>query len=383
MLIADPHSQFYHGREGLKHYAFAFFGSTPVASTPPRNLTTELTQTLAGYQQTAPGYLALNQQYQPAYAQLSQQIQAGLQPGQQALTSSQRGADIADVYRYGPAAVQAQLQANPYLAGSLNNLYGRTGDSPLLQQLNSQAKSGLDQGGRLSSQDVNDITQATRAGFSQRGQLMGNQSLGADLLARDQYARQRLASAQQFGSTVQGLNQNQNDFVGRASQIFGTQLSDPYLAILGRGSTAGTSGQQIGTGAQLFDPTNPYAADIYSSNQNATAAANIANANSSNAANNTTLSTIGTLAGAALIAFSDKRLKKDIKKVGETAEGQKLYEFSYKGDKKKRRYVSGMADEIEKKHPNAIIKMPLTGFKLVDLQKAKVPFYEVLTKKAA
>lgn len=370
---------------GIKHHAFAFFGSTTAAPVT-RNLTQELQQTLAGYQSTAQGYQNLNNQFAPQAAQLQQNIQGQLLPGQLAMQSAARGSDINDVFKYGPAAVQAQLNANPYLAGSLNNLYGRTGDSPLLQQLNSQAQNQLTQGGALSSQDVNDVTQATRAGFSQRGMLNTNQSLGADLLARDQYSRQRMAAAQQFGSTVQGLNQNQNDFVGRASQIFGTQLSDPYLAILGRGSTAGTSGgagQQIGTGATLFNPTNPYAQDVYSSNQNAQSAANIANANNASSSNNATLGAIGSIAGAALLAFSDKRLKTDIKKVGKSPEGGNIYEFSYKGDKKKRRFVSGMAQEIEKVNPSAVITMPLTGYKLVDLNKAKMPFYQVLTKKVA
>jgi hypothetical protein len=91
-----------------------------------------------------------------------------------------------------------------------------------------------------------------------------------------------MAAAQQLASGVQGLNLQQADLVGRAAQIAATTLPDPFQALLGRASGAGGGGgypQQIGTGARLFDPTNPYAADLYNTNYNAQAAANIANAN--------------------------------------------------------------------------------------------------------
>lgn len=351
--------------------------STP--STPaPRDLATELQQTYQGYAATAPGYLALNQQYQPQYAQLGTTIQAQQQPQLEALNTQARAADIADVQNLGPQAVQAQLNANPLLAGSLNNLYGRTQNSSLLNQLNSQASDQLALNGALTPQQMVDLQQQTEAGFSSRGMLMGNQSLGADILSRDAATQARAAAAQQFAGQVQGLNLNQSDLVGRASQIFGTQLSDPYLAILGRGSTAGSSSgsgaQQIGTGAQLFNPTNPYAADVYNTNFNAQSSAAIAGQNQQAAETAALISATGAIAGAAL---SDRRLKKNIKPVGKTPSGHKIIEFSYKGDDRK--FVGGDAQDVEKKQPDAVITMPVTGYKMIDLSKVDIPFYQIPT----
>ncbi len=104
------------------------------------------------------------------------------------------------------------------------------------------------------------------------------------------------------------MNQQQNDFVGRATQINASALSDPFMSILGRSSGSGSAGggggarQLIGTGAQLFDPQNAYAADIYSSNNNAAAAANIANANNKAASTNAYIGAGSSIAAAVLAA---------------------------------------------------------------------------------
>jgi hypothetical protein len=315
--------------------------SAPQAQAPPpRDLTSEIMQTYRGQSQTALPYFNLESYFQPKYGQLAlanqqQQLfgydvpQGGtpappapplvlnkrglpraIQPGGgvadlypgggitqtpghhpgtlelgAAANTFQRGADIGDVARYGPQATAAFLAANPFLAASLTNLLGRTSDSQILQTLNQQANEALAQGGQLSPQDIRSSDQAARAAYSARGLVGSEPAAAAEILNRDALMRQRIAAAQQLASGVQGLNQQQADLVGRASQIFSTTLSDPFQAILGRPSGAAGGGagggypQQIGTGARLFDPMNPYAQDIYNTNYNAQAAANIANAN--------------------------------------------------------------------------------------------------------
>lgn len=59
--------------------------------------------------------------------------------------------------------------------------------------------------------------------------------------------------------------------------------------------------------------------------------------------------------GAAAIFASDRRLKRDIKKIG-TKNGHKLYEFSYKGEPE--RYVGVMAQEVQEIMPKAVVVMP-------------------------
>lgn len=62
-------------------------------------------------------------------------------------------------------------------------------------------------------------------------------------------------------------------------------------------------------------------------------------------------------------AYSDRRLKEDIKRIGETFTGLPLYSFRYKGDSQ---YHTGpMADEVRKVQPEAVIT-DKNGFDLVN-----------------
>lgn len=390
-----PEIAFKHSRR-LGHTRAYFSSPEPAA---PRNFTTEMLQTLHGYQQTAPGYLDLERQFQPQYQELNldQQRQGMLgfddangrhHPGtlelQRAGTNYQRAGDISDVAALGPASTAAFLAANPYLAGSLNNLFSRTSNTGLLNTLNDQAAAGLAAGGNLTPEEERANTQATRTAFADRGTLMGNNAIGAELLNRDAARRQRLQQAQSLAGGVQTMNQGQNDFVGRASQIFSTTLNDPFQAILGRSSGAGGGGggypQQIGTGAHLFDPTNPYAQDVYNSNFNAENANNIAQANAQNATTSAAIgagSSILSLLGGVLLA-SDERLKENVTETGEkTKDGIAIIEGEFKTDPKKKRYRMVRAQDAEKVRPDAVHTDPVSGIKLVDYWNLGMPMMEV------
>ncbi len=69
--------------------------------------------------------------------------------------------------------------------------------------------------------------------------------------------------------------------------------------------------------------------------------------------------------GAAMSLFSDKRLKENIKPVG-NHNGVKIYEFSYKGDKK--RYKGVMAQDVVGKYPDAV-SIHSSGYMMVDYSK--------------
>jgi hypothetical protein len=57
--------------------------------------------------------------------------------------------------------------------------------------------------------------------------------------------------------------------------------------------------------------------------------------------------------GAALIPLlSDRRMKEDIKKVGESPTGLNIYRFEYKGEEKE--YEGVMAQELLKTNPEAV-----------------------------
>jgi hypothetical protein len=377
----------------LPKHGIAYYSTPDPAA--PRNYTTEMLQTLAGDQQTAGPRLSLEQQFQPQYGQLALNNQAqnlygftdaqgNHHPGalelQRTSQSYQRAGNIADVTALGPASTQAYLAANPYLAANLNNLQGRTQNTDILNTLNTQANAGLAAGGKLSPQEQHAIDQQTAQAFSERGNYMGNQAIGSQLLNRDAAVRARALQAQQFAGTVQGMNQSQNDFVGRATQISGTSLSDPYQAVLNQSSGSGSSGasgasypQTIGVGTQLFNPQNPYAQDLYNTNANAQAANNINQSNAQNAQTSGYLSLIGSL-------LSDKRIKTNIKKTDdETEDGVPIYEWEYKTDPKHKRYRGVMAQDQEEADPESVETDELSGLKLIK-REAKTPFQEVRGK---
>lgn len=71
--------------------------------------------------------------------------------------------------------------------------------------------------------------------------------------------------------------------------------------------------------------------------------------------------------GSSAITASDRRLKKNIKKIGKTDDGQSLYSYKYKGTNEHR--IGLMAQDVEKKNPDAVTTMP-SGYKGVDYSKA-------------
>ena len=73
------------------------------------------------------------------------------------------------------------------------------------------------------------------------------------------------------------------------------------------------------------------------------------------------------LGSAAAFKFSDRRLKKNIKKIGKTNDGQNLYKYEYKGSDEPQ--IGLMAQEVEKRRPDAVITTE-SGYKAVDYDKA-------------
>lgn len=68
------------------------------------------------------------------------------------------------------------------------------------------------------------------------------------------------------------------------------------------------------------------------------------------------------------LPFSDERLKENIKAVGETNDGQTIYSYNYKGDS--RPQMGLIAQQVKKKHPDAVVKDKASGFFMVDYGKA-------------
>lgn len=73
----------------------------------------------------------------------------------------------------------------------------------------------------------------------------------------------------------------------------------------------------------------------------------------------------GVLGTAAM--YSDRRLKTGVRKVGKTGDGQNVYAYRYKGDR--RMHLGLMAQEVEKRKPEAVTK-DAAGFMMVDYARA-------------
>lgn len=63
---------------------------------------------------------------------------------------------------------------------------------------------------------------------------------------------------------------------------------------------------------------------------------------------------------AAMFAASDRRLKENIEPIGKLFDGQKVYRYNFKGDNKTQ--IGLMAQEVEKRHPDAVGLVPRRGY---------------------
>jgi hypothetical protein len=151
------------------------------------------------------------------------------------------------------------------LTGQLRQRLGQLGNV-----FNTQIEPGLMSGGALNPEQSRDVDQSTRAAFAARGNVMGNQALGTELLNRDQYRRQRFNELLGQGLGISGeqrgltsgienvFDQNAAARLGLAQGIEGINSQDlsnrlgitqGQSALLGQ--QAGITGQQAGiTGQQ-------------------------------------------------------------------------------------------------------------------------------------
>lgn len=72
---------------------------------------------------------------------------------------------------------------------------------------------------------------------------------------------------------------------------------------------------------------------------------------------------------ASIFALSDRRAKHSIRRIGKTDNGMPIYSFKYKGDDREQTHIGFMADEVERKHPDAVMTGS-DGMKRVDYAQA-------------
>ena len=213
---------------------------------------------------------------------------------------------------------------DPSGAGSFAGSLGRglmQGEAPVLQsQYNANMGNILSANQMLSNAGISNV--------GAMGQNMGQALAGAGLLpslAMQPAQAQLQAANTVWGQPVQNLN----------------QMLTPASVLGGMGGTTAGTGTALGTQTP---------------------------------ANNMWSNILGGVSGAAGLigAFSDRRMKTDIRDIGRTHDNQKIYSYRFKGSNMPQ--IGMMADEVEKKTPEAVMTGP-EGLKRVR--------YDRATRKAA
>ena len=197
-------------------------------------------------------------------------------------------------FNIGTANQVAQQNQDAALRASLanQNAYMQTGQFNVstanqIAQINQEAALRA----RLANQSAGLQAETANAQFGYQSQLANQQAnIAADQANRAYDAQQTQNYYQNLGQAGQLTNQTTAADRQYAAQLVGLQqatMSDPYQAILGRSSqnynqNAGLAAQGAGinqmAGPALFNPESSYANNIYGGNQQATNAANIAQA---------------------------------------------------------------------------------------------------------
>lgn len=206
------------------------------------------------------------------------------------------GKDIALSKQFGPQYAGLGLDiAKQYAPGyqqlNLQQMQRAIQGSPLLNELNKQALAQLQTGGKLTPEQERDVTQATRAGFAARGNVIGNQALGAELLNRDVYSRQRLQEAQQLAMGLQNLDLTTTGALGGI-------VNPPNFAAYGTpGAGFGPMAAGIGATSGIAQPLMSFGQNLFDANQNAAAAQSTAAANKGAGATSGALGAVGAIGG--------------------------------------------------------------------------------------
>lgn len=293
------------------------------------------------YSQDPSAFVAqLNPQQQQGISNINQQAMAA-QPAYQAAMRGTAGA-------YGgftPEGYQRGVQG--YMSPFLQNAMGAT--AAQMQNINQQQQQQLLGQSISSGAFGGDRGKIARAALANQQNLATGQVLGQ--MAQQGY--QDAARNYMAGLGQQGALAAQMGTLGAGAQQAGLQGAQAQIG-------AGTLGQQTEQAGKtaLYNQFLQQQAYPF---QVAQFLANIAMG--TGALSGTTTTTTQPMP-----FFSDRRLKEDVKRIGESDEGLPIYKYKYKGDPNEQTHIGFMADEVEKKHPEAV--GIAAGYKTVDYDKA-------------
>jgi hypothetical protein len=317
------------------------------------------------------------------------------------VAKAQSAEQEAMIKRLYPEYTKLQFQTADQLAGKLDNKYlartrGVVGEelkaastpNAIEARLQRDAERELALGRSLTPEQMRQATQSARGAFAARGMATGNAAAGAEILNRDAYATARQDQRRGFAAGV-----NQMDLARRQRRVglagaYGDL--DPFRQAIGPafGLGAQTLSTTTGQVGNIFGGSLQQAGNVASFNTNMAAsrynsvlnnnaalqAAGMQVGATNNAGTMGMISGIGSglLQGAGMFALSDKREKKDIKPLGKAGSvlGLTAYEFSYKGEDKKRKGF--MAQDVAKVLPEAVSEVNYKGKKRLAIKPAVI-----------
>lgn len=299
----------------------------------------------------SPAFAEQNLEFKTKAAQRALSLYPQFASAERAETDKTRAEDLGDLQQYGAGYVGAFADANPVFRGIMEEAGRGETATPLLGKLNlealgagrsdlgalleSQAIDGLLQGRGLSADEERDAGQSARAAFTSRGLAFSPGAIGAEVLSRDAYGRDREAYRRQFGMGVMGLIGNEDEANRRfelnvegantgqqgnwRNFLLGAEqaTSRPLYAELGTRAPSNVMGGVLGAmglgyntgetnaslsgapsiyqGVQALTPLYNYGADVFNTNFNAGESRQIAQANAWGAVGSGLTSTAGSL----------------------------------------------------------------------------------------
>lgn len=278
---------------------------------------------------------------QTAATQAQAGYASGLNPAFNTATSiGQSGITTADIQRF----------QNPYEDQVVRNTLDdmRYADSQALAQSNAAAAKAGALGGTAFGVRRNDLEDKfkeardkTITGIRQQGF-----NTAADLAGRS--AQTQVAGVGAASGVAGQMGNLTNQYYGMGAQNTAQRMQDAQMPYQIAQWGASTLGNLAGAGTQYQEGTN-------NTQTQTKAQPGIGN-------------TIMNAAGMALKAYmaSDERVKEDIIPIGESFDGQPIYEFNYKGDP--RRTIGLLAQDVEERAPEAVTEVD--GVKMVDYDRA-------------
>lgn len=284
-------------------------------------------------------------------AQLNQQQQTGIGNINQYATAAQPAYQAA---MQGTSSAYAGLNPEGFQRGVQGYM------SPFLQNAMGSTAAQMQNVARQQQQDI--LGNAVKAG-----------AFGGDrgAVARSALANQQnLALGQTLGQMAQQGYQSaaQNYLTGMGQQ---GQLAAQMGALGAGAQAAGLQGAQAQLGAGTLQQQTEQAGKTALYNQFLQQQAypfQVAQFLANIAMGTGALSGSQTTTTQPMSFFSDRRLKHDVERIGESDDGLPIYKYKYKEDPYQTTRIGFMAQDVEKKHPEAVGLAG--GFKTVDYDKA-------------